>query len=332
MNSSEIFLKSPNHAFSHVYIEDAVIAHPATRKILSRLADPSIIRIRHYKDVFCRKNQAFDVQRNAPQLIIARKTDSFIYKGSPMCDPFGHTDFFYTSDVMNCIYQCEYCYLQGMYPSANLVVFVNLEDTFRELEKKMEESRIQVCISYDTDLLGLEPLTGFVKDWIGFAAGHPDTVIELRTKSANFSWIAAMPPPPNFILAWSLSPEQVADSFEKRAPPLAARLCSMRDAIGKGWKVRLCVDPMIHVEEWKDVYDAFFRTVREEIPVEKLHDISIGVFRVPKDSLKTMRAIKPHSMLMAYPFTLAETGWSYPDEQKEEMIRFLTQRFAALRI
>ncbi len=330
MSSSESFLHNPNRAFSHVYIEEAVLVHPVTQRILSRIATPSIIRIRHYKDVFCRKNQAFDVQRNAPLLIIARKTDSFLYKGSPMCDPFGHADFFYTSDVMNCIYQCEYCYLQGLYPSANLVVFVNLEDTFCELEKRLRDSRINVSISYDTDLLGLEPLTGFVKDWVDFATAHPDAVIELRTKSANFSWIAAMPPPPNFILAWSLSPEQIANSFEKRVPPLAARLCSMKQAIGKGWKVRLCVDPMIHVEDWEDVYDTFSHTVREALPVERLYDISIGVFRVPKDSLKTMRAVQSHSKLLAYPFSLTETGWSYADGQKQEMARFLTQRFAAL--
>ena len=36
---------------------------------------------------------------------------------------------------MNCVFDCEYCYLKGMYPSANLVVFVNLEDIFAEVEK-----------------------------------------------------------------------------------------------------------------------------------------------------------------------------------------------------
>ena len=32
--------------------------------------------------------------------------------------------------MFNCIYDCDYCYLQGMYPSANIVVFVNHEDFF----------------------------------------------------------------------------------------------------------------------------------------------------------------------------------------------------------
>lgn len=320
-----------NHRLSHVYIEEGILAHPGTKKILSRIRHPSIIPIAHYKDVFCRKNQEFAAQKNTPQLILAKKTDSFLYEGSSMCDNFGHANFYYTSDVMNCVYQCEYCYLQGMYPSANLVVFVNLEDTFRDIEIRLEKNPMYVCISYDTDLLGLEHLTGFVSDWIGFAAQHPDATIELRTKSANFSKIANKTPPQNFILAWSLSPEQIVESCEKHTPSLRARLQSMGYAMEKGWKVRLCVDPMIHTDQWETVYEEFFQTVREAIPVDRLHGFSIGVFRVPKDSLKTMRMIHPESSFLAYPFSLSDTGWSYPEEQKKKMTNFMEERFASVR-
>lgn len=320
-----------NRAFSHVYIEEAVMGHPVTQKILSVLAGPSILPIRHYKNVFCRKNQEFAVQRNTPQLILAKKTEPFFYAGSPLCDNFGHADFHYTSDAMNCLYQCDYCYLQGMYPSANLVVFVNIEDTFRNLEKRLEKTPMYICVSYDADLLGLEPLLGFAADWIGFAACHPDADIELRTKSANFPLIAHLKPPKNLILAWSLSPERIADSFEKGAPSLGTRLRSMSQAIDKGWRVRLCVDPMIRIDQWESVYDEFFQTVRRAIPVERLVDCSVGVFRVPKDSLKVLRAIRPKSPLLAYPFVLSEAGWSYPEIQTREMIRFMTERFESVR-
>jgi len=320
-----------NRRFSHIYVEEAVRDHPVTRKILSKLADPSIIPIKHYKDVFCRKNQEFNAQKNTPQLILAKKADPFLYAGSSLCDNFGHADFFYAPGGMNCLYQCEYCYLQGLYPSANLVVFVNLEDTFRDLEQRLEKAPMYVCVSYDTDLLGLEPLVGFAADWIDFAARHTQVDIEMRTKSANFSHIAHLPPPANFILAWSLSPGLIADSIEKGAPSLRARLRSMEQAIEKGWKVRLCVDPMIHTDDWESVYDEFFQTVRREVSLERIFDYSIGVFRLPKDSLKILRAIRPESKLLAYPFILSEAGWSYPQERKREVVRFLTERFESAR-
>ena len=54
---------------------------------------------------------------------------------------------------MNCIFDCEYCYLKGMYPSANIVVFVNLEDIFAEVAQKLENHSLYLCVSHDTDLL-----------------------------------------------------------------------------------------------------------------------------------------------------------------------------------
>jgi len=325
MSDCENSLWNPD--FSHIYVEDEILAHPGTAQILSHFPHASILTVSHYKEVFCRKNQEFAAQKERPQLILAKKKDSFLYKGSLMCDSFGNENFYYSSDMMNCVYQCEYCYLQGMYPSANLVVFVNLEDTLYELEIHLREKPMYVCISYDTDLLALENWTGFVAEWIRFASLHPTLTIELRTKSANFTKISTIPAPQNFILAWSLSPSWITDTFEHRTPRLRSRLQSMRQAIEKGWKVRLCVDPMIRIDQWEAVYGEFFREVRDTIPLNRLYDFSIGVFRVPKDSLKTMRTIQPGSSLLAYPFSLTGSGWSYPEEQEKEMTDYLKNCF-----
>lgn len=317
-----------NLRFSRVYIEDAIRDHPRTRRILSGLPHASRIRINHYKDVFCRKNQDFSAQKNSPQLILAQKKDTFLYEGSPMCDSFGNKNFYYTNDIMNCPYQCEYCYLQGLYPSANLVIFVNLEDTLLAIEEKLSVETMYICISYDTDLLALESRTGFVGDWITFSQKHPSLTIELRTKSAMFHTIAMHTPPKNLILAWTLSPEMVIREFEHRTPSLDARLESMRQAMERGWNVRLCVDPVIHVENWEKQYRDFACVVKEGLDIRKLENISIGVFRLPKDSLKVMRKINPTSSLLAYPFTLSDTGWSYSMEQKNRMMDYIGTLFS----
>lgn len=82
--------------------------------------------------------------------------------------------------MMNCIFDCEYCYLKGMYPSGNLVVFVNLEDIFAELEALLAQKSIYLCVSYDADLVAIESLTGFVREWIAFTK----SMIILQLKSA----------------------------------------------------------------------------------------------------------------------------------------------------
>ena len=40
--------------------------------------------------------------------------------------------------MYNCLFDCRYCFLQGMYNSSNFVIFVNYEDFFkiRYLEKE----------------------------------------------------------------------------------------------------------------------------------------------------------------------------------------------------
>ena len=72
-----------------------------------------------------------------------------------------------------------------MYPCGFLTVFVNIEDYFKELEEILKEHPVYLCVSYDTDLLALEGMLGFCEKWIGFANGHKDLKIEIRTKCAN---------------------------------------------------------------------------------------------------------------------------------------------------
>ena len=105
--------------FSHIYVEAAVRNHPRTQRILQQFLKAQVISITHYKDVFCRKGQQVHLQHGSKALIIARKDGQLLYEGAEVCQSFGNEYFYYTSCMMNCIYDCEYCYLKGMYPSGN---------------------------------------------------------------------------------------------------------------------------------------------------------------------------------------------------------------------
>ena len=41
----------------------------------------------------------------------------------------------------NCIYDCRYCFLQGMYRSAHYVVFINYEDYQWAIEERLRSRR-----------------------------------------------------------------------------------------------------------------------------------------------------------------------------------------------
>lgn len=315
-----------NNTFSHVYIEEQILTHPRTKAILTKLPNVTQIMINHYKDVFCRTKQNFCSQKNAPALILAKKENNLIYKGAKVCQSFGNENFFYTSCIMNCIYNCEYCYLQGMYSSANIVVFVNLEDIFLEVKQLTLQNPIYLCVSYDTDMLALENLLGYGAEWINFCEKTPNLTIELRTKSANFSSISCFTAKTNVILAWTVSPEEIAEKYEHKASPIKQRIRSIEQAISAGWKVRICFDPMITFPNWKEVYSCFIQKLFSELDATSLFDVSIGLFRVSKDYLKRMRSQNPNSIVLSYPYTLNNGVYEYQSNLGQEMITFIHEQ------
>ncbi len=274
--------------FSHIYVEERAADYPLARRLLDKFHDSTVIAIRHYKDVFNKPGQSFVAQKNSPKLILAVKERNFFYEGSPMCDSFGNERFLYTSHVMNCPYNCRYCYLQGLYPSANVVLFVNTEDYFREARKLLPA---YICISYDTDLMALEALTGILKAWADFC-GEPDNkgrvLIEVRTKSAAIGSLADVEPNENIILAWSLSPDSVIQRLERGTPGLTARLRAINEALARGFVVRLCVDPVMYSAKWRDEYTSLAETIKSTVDITRVKDFSVGVFRMPASYFKKL--------------------------------------------
>lgn len=286
--------------FSHLYIERDIFDHPNSVALRERFPKATVVTIESYQEIFHRPRQNFQAQKESMKLILAKKRDGYLYRGSDITPNFGHTNFFYNTLILNCVYNCEYCYLQGMFSSANIVLFVNEEDFFEETSKKLSENGpLYLCISYDTDLLAFEGLLPYASNWLKFASENPELTVELRTKSANFSAISDLQPTPNAILAWTMSPQSVIDQFEAKTPPLASRLEAASKAIEAGWKVRICFDPVLAVDNWKESYTSLVEETFEVLPGHKIHDVSVGVFRMNKDYLKRFKKQRPLSPLLS---------------------------------
>lgn len=315
-----------NSHYSHIYIEKAAYNHPITQRVLSHFPNSTLIEVNHYKDVFCRSHQNYMLQKQSPSLILAQKQNKLLYEGAPVCQDFGNKHFYYSSSVMNCVYDCEYCYLQGMYLSANQVIFVNLEDIFHEVELLLKKHPVYLCVSYDTDLLAMENVLGYVKEWSEFALKHSDLTIEIRTKSANRSPLNRLVPNENIIFAWTLSPQGIAERFEHNTPSFNQRLSCIQEAIQKGFPVRLCFDPMIYIEDWRNLYSDMIESTFAAISGDKIKDVSIGAFRVSHDYMKQMRKQRPDSQIIQYPFENENGVFQYGKKLSKEMIDFAYEK------
>lgn len=312
-----------NPPFSRIYVEREAAEYPLAKQILARFPGADVVEIEHYKDVFNRSHQSFYHQKQAQALILAVKKGTLIYPGAPVCQNFGNRHFYYTSNIMNCIYDCEYCYLQGMYPSGNLVVFLNQEDIFSQAELLLKEHPVYLCVSYDTDLLALEGVTGFTRNWIAFAESHPDLTIEIRTKSAGFAAISDMTPSKRAILAWTISPDAAALLCEHRAPSVGVRLQSAKAALDMGWPVRLCFDPLLMLPDAAKLYREFVEEVFRLLPAERILDVSVGPFRISAEYLKQIRKSRPASALLSYPFEIHGGVASYNREACAALMNYV---------
>lgn len=306
--------------FSHIYLEESAKNHPKTKEILSKFPNSIVIPIESYKEIFNPSSQDFQIQKRSPKLILAKRKEQFLYSGSGVAPDFGYQFFYYNALVLNCLYNCSYCYLQGMYSSANLVVFVNNEEYIKETEEQLKLTKpLYLCISYDTDLLALENTLGYCKEWILFANSNPDLILELRTKSANFKSIADLKPTENIILAWTLSPESVIKEHEPLTPRLSSRLKNIKDALDAGWQVRLCLDPILAIPEWKKVYSEFVQQIFESIDGNRLREISLGVFRMNSNYFKNSKKRRSDSYLYYLPMETHDSIKAYPEELEREM-------------
>lgn len=314
--------------FSHIYIEKQAKGLPVTKSILEKFPNAVKIEIEHYKDIFNRNNQDFQTQKSSQKLILAVKRDKLIYEGAEVCQNFGHKHFYYTSSVLNCIYNCDYCYLQGMFPSANIVVFVNIEDFLDRVELLLKEHPVYLTVSYDTDLLAFEGIYPFTAQWIGLAEKSQGLTIEIRTKSANYKSISHLKPNDNTILAWTISPDETAGMYEKNTPSFASRLSAVKSAISDGWKVRLCFDPLLIADNWENIYAGCIDKTFEVVNGKEINDISVGVFRMASDYLKKIRKTNPDSIPAHYPYECVNGVYSYPEDIKHRITDFVYGRIS----
>ena len=89
--------------------------------------------------------------------------------------------------MLNCIYDCNYCFLQGMFNSAHYVIFVNYEDFFLNIKDILNHKSKNLFFSgYDCDSLALEDITGFMDFFLNKFIKLKNGILEIRSKSTKY--------------------------------------------------------------------------------------------------------------------------------------------------
>lgn len=311
----------------NIYIEEEVIDHPVTSSITTRFPDANIIYCNRYTEIFNRKTQNFRVQKKHPALILAKKHKNFVLK-TPEHYGIGSEYNYYFSHMMNCIYDCRYCFLQGMYRSANYVLFVNYQDFFQaisETAQQHKDKEVHFFSGYDCDSLALEPVSYFIENCIPYFEATPNALLEIRTKSTQIRPLLNTDVIPNIVVAYSLSPDNIARSLEHKAASLEKRLKAIISLQEKGWKIGLRFDPVIYSDDYKKHYKNLFNKVFKRISLDRLHSVSLGNFRLPSPFFKTMSRLYPEEPLFASPLEDHSGMVSYSKGLVDEMQVYCTE-------
>lgn len=139
---------------SALYMEEAVRNHPRTRRLQARFPGVPHIVCERYGEIFNKSGQDFRLQKRAPALILAEKQGAHVLPTPPGYGIGGRANYYF-SHILNCLYDCRYCFLQGLYQSAHYVFFLNFEDSQSEIDRLLAAHPEENSITFFPDTMAI---------------------------------------------------------------------------------------------------------------------------------------------------------------------------------
>lgn len=288
--------------WNKVYLEEELRDHPRALSILEKVKKEPLL-IPSFDAIWGQSKKPYLHKRDSLNLFIASKKGQLL-KETP--DAYGTQGdpHYYFIHAYNCIYECEYCYLQGYFKTPDIVLFINHEDILAEMETALAqhpERTVWFHAGEFSDSLALTHLTGELSLYHAFCEKHPRAKIELRTKSVNTRELLHLKPLPNFIVSFSLSPEKIAKSVDLKTPGVSSRLRAMAKIRELGFPLAAHFDPIIYQESFKDDYAKLLSEMEELDLCRELEYLSLGVVRFTKEVFREVERNYPDSVIHSAP-------------------------------
>ena len=319
--------------FHKVFIEKSVLSTAQAENILSKVKFKELIEIEEYGDFFAQSKRPYLQKREDLNLYIGKKKGQLIKEAPDAYGTYGEPHYYYVH-AYNCIYECDYCYLQGYFHSPDLVLFINHDEILASMEELLLKSKdlidsgkkIWFHAGEFSDSLALSHLTQEIEAYYEFFENNPMAMWELRTKSVNTSVIKKLSPLPNMVTSFSISPPETAKSHDLKTPPTALRVKAMKELQQLGHKVAIHLDPIILKDNFQEKYQELLQMLKEEINLSKVEYVSLGVVRFSSDVYEQVKKNYPESSYLNKEFITASDGKiKYPRPIRNWMLSSVKQ-------
>jgi spore photoproduct lyase len=294
-----------------IFVEEQLKNHDHANKILAHFPNAPVKYIRKVEDVFGRVHRPYLQKREDLQLFIGEKKGQLIKEAPPAYGTKGAPHYYFVH-AYNCIYECNYCYLQGYFNSPDLVFFINHQDVIKAMEQKLSESSNEHKVWFHagefSDSLALSHITGELPLYFDFFNKHPNAMLELRTKSANAKELLKLDPLDNIIVSFSVSPAKKIKINDLKTPSLSARLKAISKVAERGYKIGIHLDPIIFEDNFESIYKELISQLLEHASLDCIEYVSLGVVRFTKDVFYQVKKNYPSSELLRKELIKSDDG------------------------
>jgi spore photoproduct lyase len=219
------------------------------------------------------------VERVADGSIINRfdKTPPPVRATSVVCPHFIELKWAY-----GCPFDCAWCYLKGTFrfhPTKTKPVFKDYKKIELHTKRFLEEVTTPEILNTGEiadSLMGeglSEPFSKFIIPMFEEQNTHKVLFV---TKSDNIRHLLEINPHNQAIMSFSLNADEVALIWEKGAPPVDRRIEAARKLSQAGYEVRLRIDPIVPVPDWKTQYSNLIDQIFTSFTPER---ITLGSLR-----------------------------------------------------
>ncbi|SFE93624.1 spore photoproduct lyase [Paenibacillus algorifonticola] len=239
-----------------------------------------------------------------------------------------------------CMAHCHYCYLQTTLGAKPYIrIYVNIDDIIGAAKQYIDERAPEITrfeAACTSDPIGLEPITGSLRELIEFMAEQPLGRLRFVTKFHHVDSLLDAKHNGHTRIRFSVNSKYVIKNFEPATSRFEQRIEAAAKVAKAGYPLGFIIAPIIWHDGWEEGYAELLASLAEALPEEAMQaDLTFEL--IQHRFTKTAKNV----IVRRYPRTKLEMDiekrkykwgrWGqgkyvYPTEQADALRLFISER------